>query len=248
MAEKKERIWEIDALRGFFLLFVFVSHFIYDLSVFFGTQMPENPVVSFIFQYGGALFIVISGISATLGSKSVKRGIVVFGCGMLITLTTVILYKLDFFGQGDLIQFGVLHLIGFCMILYPLLKKLPDAALLILSAVILGLGLWFENINIPYDSSAAFDIRNYLFMFGLHTADFAAADYFPILPNLSYFMLGIVLGRNAYSDKTSLFPRFPKNILPVRAVRFLGRHSLVFYLAHQPVLFGILWLASQIIY
>ncbi|MBQ0083688.1 MAG: DUF1624 domain-containing protein [Clostridiales bacterium] len=245
MEQKKERIWEIDALRGFFLIFVFASHFTYDLSVFFGTAMPDNPVVNFIFHYGGALFIVISGISATLGSRSFRRGVIVFCCGMGITLATFLLYKLDFLGSGDLIHFGILHLLGVCMMLYPLFKKLPSPVLLILSAVTLAVGIWFESITITA-ASDGFDIRNYLFVFGLMTPDYAAGDFFPILPNICYFLLGIVLGRTAYKDKKTLFPHFPKDFSLVRAVRFMGRHSLIFYLAHQPVLFGVLWVISEI--
>lgn len=246
MADKKERIWEIDALRGFFLIFVFVSHFSYDLTLFFDITIPDIPVIYYVFHYGGSLFILISGLSATLGSKSFRRGVTVFGCGLGITAVTVILYELSFFGSEDLIQFGILHLIGFCMMLYPLLKKLPDLYLLLLSLAVFVIGILFENITLHASETALFDIRNYLFPFGLLTDNFAAADYFPIFPNLSYFLLGIVLGRTLYKDKTSRLPNFPKDFPLVRAIRFMGRHSLIFYLAHQPLLFGVLWLVSKI--
>lgn len=238
--EQKERIWEIDALRGFFMLFVFASHFIFDLSVVFGISEPDNPVIYFVFQYGGALFVVISGICATLGKKSFRRGAVVLGCGVLIFAVTFALARFGFMDEGDVIQFGILHLLGICMMLYPALKHLPNWALLVFSAVAFGIGLWFENITLYPNTAAAFDIRNYLFVFGLQPLGFAAGDYFPIFPNLSYFMLGILLGRTAYKEKTSLFPNFPHNNFVVRILKFIGRNSLWLYLLHQPVIFAVL--------
>ena len=83
MAElQKRRIWELDALRGFCILCMIVVHLFFDLSYFMGFQANFPALCVYIQEYGGTIFVLISGICVTLGSHSVKRGAIVFGCGM----------------------------------------------------------------------------------------------------------------------------------------------------------------------
>lgn len=243
---KKQRIWEVDAFRGFCLLFVFASHLLFDLGSVF--RFPVNPgaFLTALFHYGGAVFILVSGLSATLGSRSFRRGLIVLGCGLLITLVSEVMIALGFLPAEDRIQFGVLHLIGICMILYPILRKLPTVFLAIFGAVLLGLGFRFSTILLARPASA-YNWRSFLFVFGLRTEGFASGDYFPLLPNLGWFIEGIVLGRLVYKDKVSLLPNFPSDFFLIRFLRFLGRHSLIFYLLHQPVFFGLILLTERII-
>jgi uncharacterized membrane protein len=74
---------------------------------------------------------------------------------------------------------------------------------------------------------------------GLVPPSFSTSDYFPLLPNLGWFLLGAVMGRTIYRKKQTLLPFVsPKNPI-VRFFSFLGRHSLWIYLLHQPILSGI---------
>ncbi len=62
MAAAKNRIWELDALRGVFILCVVIVHTIFDLQIF-GFIGEETPLLfNVIRDYGGILFILISGI------------------------------------------------------------------------------------------------------------------------------------------------------------------------------------------
>ena len=73
----------------------------------------------------GDCFVLLSGCCATLGTRSVRRGCIVFAAGMLITGVTYGMYRLGMSGADVVVKFGVLHLLGVCMIFYPLFKKLP---------------------------------------------------------------------------------------------------------------------------
>ena len=84
----QKRIWELDALRGVCILFVIVIHILFDLVYFLNLPISFPPVYTFIQNNGGIIFIVLSGICVTLGSKSLRRGVIVFSCGLLITLVT----------------------------------------------------------------------------------------------------------------------------------------------------------------
>lgn len=232
------RIWELDAFRGLCILCVIVVHAVFDLRYFVGLQLTLPPVFQFIMDYGGVLFVLLSGVCATLGSHSVRRGLVVLGCGLVITAVTEGMIALGLAGASVRIQFGVLHLLGCAMILYAPLRRLPTALLAALAVVLVALGYWFATFRVE---------SAWLFPLGLRTAGFAAGDYFPLLPHLGWFLLGVVLGRTAYRRKETLLPRFPAEAAPIRFLRACGRHSLWIYLLHQPVVYGLLMAATALL-
>ena len=75
----------------------------------------------------------------------------------------------------------------------------------------------------------------WLYPLGLTRPDFASADYFPLLPWLFLFLMGTVLGGWCLRHRDCRLLTVP---LP-GALTFPGRHSLLRYLLHQPVLFGL---------
>ncbi len=223
---EKKRIWELDALRGLFLLCMMGFHIAFDLTSFADVPIQMPAFLHFVQDYGGTLFILLSGICATLGTKSAKRGAVVFGCAMLITAVTAVLARLGFCGDDFVVRFGILHLLGVSMLLYPLVRRWKTLPLCLLGAALVALGFYVETLRVQV---------SFLFPLGLVTDRFASGDYFPLLPNFGWFLLGVCLGRTLYREKRSLLPRFPSSCAPVRALRFCGRYSLQLYLLHQPV-------------
>ena len=122
----KNRIWELDALRGLFVLCVVFIHLMYDLTDLYGLIDFEYPAIYlFVQNWGGVLFLLISGICVTLGSHCIRRGILVFLCGIAITAVTAGMYFLGMADRSVIIYFGVLHCLGICMLLWPLFQKLP---------------------------------------------------------------------------------------------------------------------------
>lgn len=234
---KKERIWELDAFRGLCILCVIIIHFVFDLQYFASFSFTLHPVYKFIMDYGGVLFVILSGICVTLGSHSFQRGAIVLGCGFVITAVVEGMLALGFVGTDARIWFGVLHLLGVCMLLYPLYKRLPTALIGGIGAVIVVLGYYFRTIHIT---------SPYLFPLGLCVPGFTAGDYFPLFPHLGWFMLGVVLGRTVYKSKRSLLPNAPHHALPIRFLSACGRHSLWIYLVHQPVVYALIMLVLAI--
>ena len=223
-----KRIWELDAFRGFCILGMAVVHFIFDLTELYGIIRWDAPALfSFVQNWGGVLFLLLSGICATLGSRSVRRGLIVFACGMICTAVTAGMYWLDMAESYIIIRFGVLHCLGLCMIGWAIFKKLPTWALGLLGAAIITLGFLFRGIRVE---------ATWLFPLGLTAKGFASSDYFPLLPNLGYFLVGSVLGRTLYRGKQTLFPKVNTQTPAIRFLGFCGRQSLLIYLLHQPVL------------
>ena len=235
MNQHTKRIWELDALRGIMILGVVFIHLCFDLDYFLGIDVVKNPVIQFMMDHCGVSFVILSGLCATIGKRSFRRGLQVFGCGMIITVVTAGMYFLGMADRFIIIYFGVLHLLGVCMMLWPLLRKLPTGVLAGLGAVLVALGYWVATFRIAI---------GWLFPLGLVGTGFTSSDFFPLLPHLGWFLLGACLGRLLYGSKQSLLPRFPTENWIVRFFCWCGTHSLWIYLIHQPVLYGVVMLLA----
>ena len=225
----KRRIWELDAARGLALVGMIAVHLLYDLTELTGVlRWQEPPWFLFIKNHCGSIFLVISGISATLGSRSTRRGCQVLACGGLVSAVTYGMYALGFADESIIIYFGVLHCLGVCMLLWSGLKRLDGRVLAALGLLLAAIGLVIGRY--------AFSTPRWLVPLGFCPADFQSSDYFPLLPNLGFFLLGAALGRRVYAARESRFPGGERFFRPLCA---LGRNSLWVYLLHQPVLAGI---------
>ena len=233
----QKRIWEIDALRGFLILCVIISHTLYYSSTILGLfRIP--PLIRYVMQYGGALFVILSGLSSTLGSNGFRRGLFVFAGGMVLTAGSYAGVLLGWLGDDMIIHFGVLHLLGFAMMLSPLLKKLPSWLLCVFGLAVVVVGYWLE-------AQPALVETRLLFPIGLRFPGFTSGDYFPMAPHLGWFCLGIVLGRLLYREKKTRFPGVSDSNSFVRFFCFCGRNSLYIFIIHLPIVGLLMMLISS---
>ncbi|MBO2526681.1 MAG: hypothetical protein CW335_00660 [Clostridiales bacterium] len=230
----KKRIWELDALRGICIIGMIVVHLFYDLSAFGGKSIDLPKWFLLIRQYGHILFVLISGICATLtASTTFKRGLAVFCAGLLVSYVTFFMDCV--LGITNIrIWFGILHMLGVCMMLYPLFRKLPYWATALIGVIFIVLGYWMQTLTVSVD---------FLFPIGLRSAAFyVGSDFFPLFPGFGWFLIGAAVGKTAYRKKESLLPGVNADCMIFRFFRFIGRHSLWFYLLHQPVLTAVVLL------
>lgn len=232
---RNNRLWELDALRGLSILAMVAVHTVYDVAMLYRLVSWRIPApVLRLMGWGGQLFVVLSGVCATLGSRPVKRGVQVLSCGLLCTLVTLVLALAGWLANGAVIWFGVLHCLGLCMLLWGLFRRLGTPVLTALGSGLTLLGLMLEGVRVDFD---------WLAPLGLHSPVFQSGDYFPLLPGLGLFLLGAALGRRLYPTARSHVPASWGHH-PVGA--FLGgcgKLSLPIYLLHQPVLSGVFTLA-----
>lgn len=229
----KKRVWELDALRGLWILIMIGIHLSYDLvDLFAVVRLKDYTLYNWSQEWGGMLFLPISGISATLGSRPGRRGLQVFACGLLVSGVTVGMYLLGFADRGIIIYFGVLQCLAVCMFLWQLFRKCPTWLIAVFGAVFSAAGLYLtRNVRLSF---------SWLAPFGLIGHSFASSDYYPLLPNFGYFLLGAALGRILYPKKESLLPNVNTANPVIRFLTFCGRHSLIIYLVHQPILAAVI--------
>lgn len=217
MATKSNRIWEIDAIRGLCIPGMIMIHLIYDVVNLYGFIHWPYPLWYSLFKNNyGALFLLISGISVTLGTRSIRRGLTVFACGMIVSAVTVGMYLIGMAGRGIIIYFGVLHCLGTCMILWPVFRKCGPKQLLLLGIPLVLIGWWLrdQSWNMPL-----------LMPLGFTFPGFSSSDYFPLMPNLGYFLLGAAFGKTFYADKKTLLPHVNAQTPLIRFFSWMGRNS-----------------------
>ena len=222
-------------------------HFSYDLAYFAGlfeVSAFRSGLALSIARLGGGAFIFLAGLSLTLSyrravqtrpagwglfRKYLGRGLWVFSFGLLISFFTWI------FVPEDMIVFGILHLIGASIILaYPFLTlKLPNA--------VLGLGCIIVGLYLR-----GFDAEHvYLAWLGVKP-DFSMLDYWPLFPWFGVMLLGIFAGNTLYGERGRTTPGPGPKLPGIRPLTFLGRHSLLVYLLHQPILIATLILLGLV--
>ena len=120
----KQRLWQLDALRGLALLNMLAYHAMYDWVYVFGHAGSwyniGAPGCHVWQQYICWSFILLSGYSFTLARRPLKNGLIVAGCAAVLTVVTV------GFMPSESIWFGVLHLNAAAVLLSCLVKPLLD--------------------------------------------------------------------------------------------------------------------------
>ena len=236
----------LDELRGLDLVSMMLYHACWDLAFLFGVQMNWYAATpGHLWQQSICwVFILLSGFCVPLGHHTLRRGATVFGAGVLVTAVTLL------FMPEERVIFGVLTFLGAAMlltgILEPLLQKVPPAAGLVVSAVLfalcysvssgwVGVGSW--KLLLPQGLYA-----NYLTaFFGFYPEGFFSTDYFALLPWIFLFWAGYFRHRSI--GRARMVALRGSVCAPLG---WMGRHSLVLYLLHQPVIFGVLWVIFQI--
>ena len=140
----RQRLHLLDALRGFLMVNMIAYHGMWDLVYLFGVKAGWYAgTPKYIWQQCICWsFILLSGFCWNFSRNHLRRGALVFGGGVVISLVTSILMP------ENRIIFGILTCIGSCVILMipleKLLKKVPDVPGLILS---FGLFLLLRNCS-----------------------------------------------------------------------------------------------------
>lgn len=230
------RFWEVDFLRGIAIVLMVLYHFFWNLN-FFGfvsvnlfTGFPRMWQATTVF-----LFLFVVGVSLFLSYKKKRgfakhflfRGAKIFGYGMIITLVSFFLFP------EHLIYFGILHSIGFSIIL----------------SIFFVSSKWLSLIFVPFffflpKIVVLPDFFNPFLLWTGLTKPLPALDYQPIFPLFSYVLLGIFVGHSLYSTQDFRNKLKNKNFFGKNFLVFFGRNSLKIYLLHQLILFPLVFLAS----
>lgn len=248
---QKKRLCLIDEYRGLVVLNMIAYHAIWDLVYMFGVkwQWYRSEIGFFWQQWICWSFILVSGFCWQMGKQHLKRGLLVYGAGALVSLVTIVVMP------ESKVMFGVLTFLGSAMILmipFDLLcRKVPSV---LGAAISFLLFLFTYSVNDGYlgfggkelillpDAWYANSFTTYL---GFMETGFFSTDYFSLLPWFflfvtGYFCYGVIFYRKPKCgiENCPLVVFLQKSFCPV--LGWIGRNALIIYMLHQPVIYFII--------
>jgi len=225
-----------------------VFHFCFDLNLhgFLHERMLSDPFWTGQRIAIVSLFLFCAGIGQALALQSGqgwprfwRRWLQVAACALLVTVGSYAVFPATFIG------FGVLHGL---------------AVMLVVARLTAGFGVWLWPmgaiaLTLPWAAQAALPGSGWEAVFdgvplrvlGLVTVKPHTEDYVPVLPWLGVLWWGLAAGRWLAAAR----PGWLNGTLPpgVSPLAWLGRHSLPWYMLHQPVLMGLVggaaWLMAR---
>lgn len=277
----RERLHVIDKIRGITFISMIVYHFMWDLRYIAGFSMDwYTGIFCSIWQKSICMsFIFISGFCFLLGRNHLKRSLMVFLSGVLVSIVTIV------FMPENRIVFGILTFIGSAGLLMILIDKLQvliqngnvkyvmknkisppmqkhDQAVkrsVNMTMFVFCIVMFIAFFNVNDGKIFGFNIPGYLYkgyvmtFIGFTDRTFYSTDYFSLIPWMFlymcgyYFYLSLCKSTITQNDRIVLSDR-AVNILTKKTekkvyrpinnfLEFIGRHTLITYLLHQPVLY-----------
>ncbi len=229
------RVPGVDVLRAIALVAMIGYHFAFDLRYYgvIRTDFEHDPVCLAVRAAILSAFLLLAGVSLVLADRARvaparfwRHVATIAACALLVSVGSYALFPKTY------IWFGVLHAIAVALVLArPCVRRRALAATI--GVVVIAAGAGFRHP--AFDSQA-------LGWIGFMTSKPYTEDYVPLFPWMGVVFLGVALGHLlARRDFASLAPLAAAPLW----LRALGRHTLLIYMIHQPLLLGVLWLVLR---
>lgn len=180
------------------------------------------------------LFFSVSGVCCSFSKNNFSRSIKLWIVAGMISLISYLITRftlIDIF-----VSFGVIHFYAAAILIGFLLNKIQNHItnfLIIIILIILSSIFWVYHPNLPS--------TNLLLPLGIPSRDYSYGfDYFPIFPYLSFFLIGFLCGKYFYVQKITRLKT--ANGIFFAPIRFVGRHGLIIYITHMPIIFTIIYI------
>lgn len=235
---KRSRVRIFDAVRGFSVISMVAFHLCYDLRFISGIPLAWfAPPFQHIWRASISWnFVFIAGCMCAFSRNNLKRAGVYLAAAALIFVATTVA------AVDDAINFGIIFCMGACTLIEWVLEQAHIApkgnatavVLAVCFVLLLGVPRGYIGVgSLTAALPAAWYSTPWLSWLGLPGPHFVSGDYYPVLPYLLLYLCGTVWCRNRKSTKG-----FPERLYQpcCKPLEFVGRHSLLVYLLHQPVL------------
>lgn len=229
------RYASIDAVRGIAIIGVVIYHLVWDLRQFQFTSYDAvfDPIWMAFAKVLLASFLMLAGVSLVLAHGEnirwrgfFKRFGILAAMAILVSIGTYLAFPDGF------VYFGILHALALFSLIGLLFVRAPLWLVAVLAVLI---------FIAPYFIQSDFFNAKYTSWIGFWTLEPYTQDLVPVFPGLGISLTGIVLIRLVLgwpAGKKAL--GFASNGWLFRALVKAGRWSLIIYMVHQPILFGVL--------
>jgi uncharacterized membrane protein len=233
------RLIRLDVARGVALAAMAIYHFGWDLE-FFGYMAGGTTGTGAWKLFARSIassFLFLAGFSLVLGHHPeirwrpfLRRLAMIVAAAAAITLAT-------YFATPDrFIFFGILHAIALSSLAGLLFLRLPPLLTVIVAVAVLAA---------PYFLRSTFFGLPILWWVGLSPESPPSNDYVPFFPWFAPTLFGIAAARLAKEHGwLALLAAREEPATVTRGLALAGRHSLLVYLLHQPVLIAVVYAFS----
>ena len=261
----RKRVWEVDFVRGLMILFVVWDHFMWDVS---DMGPYKSGLFTWLYElsskyYGGVLretthdvfvtmFVFTSGVSCSFSRSNGMRAVKMIVFSLLFTSVTYAISAV--IRQNLTIYFNVIHVIALSVLLWsaiewawskcdkPWKKNVFGWTMAAVTITVLAVGGCADNSPWTNDNPMWYFLAEHKYTEGF--VKFTGGDYLAFFPDFGWFLVGAFLGRLLYKERKSLFPAV--NEKWVSPVTFCGRYSIWIYFGSQVVMYGLIYLFSQV--
>ena len=260
---KRERIWEVDFVRGLMILFVVWDHFMWDVH-FSGLSVYSTKFFQWLYAlstryYTGSLravthdvfvsmFVLTSGISCSFSRSNGKRALKMMAFAILLTAVTYAASAI--IHEEVTIYFNVIHVVALSVAIYACIEWIWSRCKKNWQKNIFGVLFFAVTMTALILGSCANYMKNTHWtdlLFGksewrtnIVKKFFGGGDYLAFLPDFGWFLVGVFIGKVAYRERKSVFPSVDaRYVVPFT---FCGRYSLWVYFISQIVMYSFFYL------
>lgn len=230
---ESNRVYEIDLLRGMAIVLMIIFHFSFDLSLFGWADFDTNSDMEWrIFRaIIVSSFLLAVGMSSYLAyhhcvnTKKLARAVgKLFSVSVLITLGSLVMHP------NTWVYFGIIHFITLALPVSVWFVRTPSLALIFGVTSIIGYWTGLLNLTPAW--------RWGVLHLGLPTR---TIDVVSFIPWIGVVLIGVFIMHKRLFNLT-----IREHALGNKLV-FLGQHSLMIYLIHQPIMYGLFSLTDIIL-
>ena len=228
----RPRVAFFDTLRGFTLVSMCAFHACYDLAYLFNVAMPwfTDPFIQSLWRDSISFtFLILAGWMTSYSRDNLKRAATYAIAALAVWAATT------FAAVDTPVNFGILYCMAACTLIWACLERafggicnaLPDGFILAAYVAMLALFILTDGVQ-----RGRYPIEGLAWL-GFPSPSFASGDYYPLLPYLFLYLFG-VFGAMRERRMRACEPTWMlRNWCP--PLTFIGKHSLLVYLVHQPV-------------
>ncbi len=234
----------IDNLRGIAIINMVIYHAIWNLVYIFNFEFDwfKSDIACVWEQFICWTFIFLSGFCFNFSKNKFQNGAKIFLLGIVVSLTTIVVTP------ESKIIFGVLTLIGSSMLIIYFLENYFNKINALFGCIMLFIlfiitknintgFLGFGKLNL-YELPKELYTNYYTAYLGFPHNNFSSSDYFSLVPWLFLFTAGYYF--NIYLTENKLLKYLKGH--KITTLSWISKKSIKIYLAHQPILYLIMYI------